>query len=193
MAFRAALGIRVSQRISSAVFSLKTPAGFSSANVNFLAMICAGRNEAHGFRGESWAEGRERSEGSADGRRRPTRRGVCAVGAQRWEAQSPAAQPHQEGATENWVSVEMGASKTVPPASTREETSVRHEVNPVIVRYEKDIRRTCGSVRSSLSAPARLVTVGSEAAETPFPSLWGEEASVRRLETESVNSVLGIG
>ena len=39
-----------------------------------------------------------------------------------WEAQSPAAQPHQEGVTETWVSVEMGASKTVPPGSTREET-----------------------------------------------------------------------
>ena len=63
----------------------------------------------------------------------------------------------------------------------------------MIVRYEKDVRRTCGSVRSSLSAPARLVTVGSEAAETSFPSLRGEEASVRRLETESVTSVLGIG
>jgi hypothetical protein len=31
---------------------------------------------------------------------------------------------------------------------------------------EKSIRQTCGSVRSSLSAPARLVTVESEAAET---------------------------
>ena len=92
----------------------------------------------------------------------------------RWEAQSPAAQPHQEGVTETWVSVEMGASKTVPPASIREETSVRHEVSSMIVRYEKDIRRTCGSVRSSLSAPARLVTVGSEAAETRFPPLRGE-------------------
>ena len=64
----------------------------------------------------------------------------------------------------------------------------------VIVRCEnKIVIRTCGSVRSSLSAPARLVTVGSEAAETPFPSLRGEEAFVRRLETESVTSVLGIG
>ena len=31
---------------------------------------------------------------------------------------------------------------------------------------EKSIRQTCGSVRSSLSSPARLVTVASEAAET---------------------------
>ena len=44
--------------------------------------------------------------------------------------------------------------------------AVRHEVQPMIVRYEKSISRTCGSVRSSLSAPARLVTVGSEAAKT---------------------------
>ncbi len=43
---------------------------------------------------------------------------------------------------------------------------MRHEVNPMIVRYEKYVRRTCGSVRSSLSAPARLVTVESEAVET---------------------------
>jgi hypothetical protein len=41
----------------------------------------------------------------------------------RWEAQSPTAKPHQEGITETWVSVEMGASKTVHPASTREKTS----------------------------------------------------------------------
>ena len=40
----------------------------------------------------------------------------------RWEAQSPPAQPHQEGVTETLVSVEMGASKTVPPAPTRGET-----------------------------------------------------------------------
>ena len=38
-------------------------------------------------------------------------------------AQSSPAKPHQEGVTETSVSVEMGASKTVPPASTREETS----------------------------------------------------------------------
>jgi hypothetical protein len=38
-------------------------------------------------------------------------------------AQSPWREPHQEGVTETSVSVEMGASKTVPPASTREETS----------------------------------------------------------------------
>ena len=54
----------------------------------------------------------------------PTQRGVCALGGRPPPfAQAPAAQPHQEGVTETWVSVEMGASKTVPPASTREETS----------------------------------------------------------------------
>ena len=88
-------------------------------------MICAARNAAGG-RSRSAAErvGRERSEGGADGRCLPTQRGVCAAGARsRWEAQSPAAEPHQEGVTETSVSVEMGASKTVPPASIREETS----------------------------------------------------------------------
>ena len=33
---------------------------------------------------------------------------------------------------------------------------------------KSDIERTCGSVRTSLSAPARLVTVESEAAETTY-------------------------
>ena len=58
----------------------------------------------------------------------------------------------------------------------------------MIVRYES--KRTCASVRSSLSAQARLVTVGSEAAETMYPRPSGrggcrEEAagaaSIRRL------------
>jgi hypothetical protein len=44
---------------------------------------------------------------------------------------------------------------------------VRREVAQVIVHYEEtSIDRTCGSVRSSLTAPARLATVGSEAAAT---------------------------
>ena len=61
----------------------------------------------------------------------------------------------------------------------------------MIVRYEKDIRkRTCASVRSSLSAQARRVTVESEAAETTYPRPsgrgWPREgtilaASIRRL------------
>jgi len=41
------------------------------------------------------------------------------------------------------------------------------------------IRRTCGSVRSSLSAPARLETVGSEAAETTSLHHQDEETAVR--------------
>lgn len=39
----------------------------------------------------------------------------------------------------------------------------------MIVRYKSgnlEVRRTCGSVHSSLSAPVRLATAGSEAAET---------------------------
>ena len=51
----------------------------------------------------------------------------------------------------------------------------------MIVRYEKKTRkRTCGSVRSSLSAPARLATVGSEAAETTSLARQDEEAAVRK-------------
>ena len=87
-------------------------------------MICAGRNAAEG-RSHSAAErgGRERSEDGAV-HPRAHNSGVCAVGARsRWEAQSPRRKPHQEGVTETSVSVEMGASKTVPRASTREETS----------------------------------------------------------------------
>jgi hypothetical protein len=41
------------------------------------------------------------------------------------------------------------------------------------------ISRTCGSVRSSLSAPARLATVGSEAAETTLLHRSDEEITVR--------------
>jgi len=42
------------------------------------------------------------------------------------------------------------------------------------------ISRTFGSVRSSVSAPARLATVGSEAAETPSLHPQDEETAVRR-------------
>ena len=53
---------------------------------------------------------------------------------------------------------------------------------PVIVRYEnKFVRRTCGSVRSSLSVLARLVTVGSEVIETTSLRRRDEETSVRRF------------
>ncbi|HEV2207407.1 MAG TPA: IS66 family transposase [Verrucomicrobiae bacterium] len=48
-------------------------------------------------------------------------------------------------------------------------SAVRHEVDSAIVQYGSTIKRTCGSVCSSLSAPARLTTVRSEAAKTtPF-------------------------
>ena len=69
------------------------------------------------------------------------------------------------------------------------------KVSPMIVQQVNScLRRTCGSVRSSLSAPARLVTVGSEAAETTFPPRHGEKGRPRgRLQTESVNSVRGTG
>src|SRR5207244_176025 len=53
---------------------------------------------------------------------------------------------------------------------------------PVIVRYEnKFVRRTCGSVRSSLSVLARLVTVGSEVIETTSLPRRNEGTSVRRF------------
>ena len=48
------------------------------------------------------------------------------------------------------------------------------------VSYEiKLVSETCGSVRSSLSAPTRLGTVAAEAAETSSLHLHGEEMSVR--------------
>jgi len=50
---------------------------------------------------------------------------------------------------------------------------VRREVAQVTVHYgtKTSLNRTCGSVRSSLTAPARLATVGSEAAVTTILSL----------------------
>ena len=45
----------------------------------------------------------------------------------------------------------------------------------------ENISRTCGSVRSSLSAPARLATVGSGAAETTSPHRQAEATAVRWL------------
>ena len=67
------------------------------------------------------------------------------------------------------------------------------KVVTMIVRYEQQIvSRTCGSVRSSLSAPARLVTVGSEAAETMTLHHNDTGTSVRKLPaTASVNAVNG--
>ena len=38
----------------------------------------------------------------------------------------------------------------------------------MIVRYEINVRQTCGSVRSSLSASAWLATAGSKAAEATY-------------------------
>ena len=78
------------------------------------AMICAARNEAHGFRGESWAEGPEakgrtaqmiaacpQTRESASGARQP---GVSAVS--RGESRI------RKAFTENWVSVERGLAET---------------------------------------------------------------------------------
>ncbi len=74
-------------------------------------MICDARNEASGFRAESWAEGRERSEDGADSRCLPTNSGVCVGRAPAGGLRSlPRRQPHQEGVTENWVSVESCGS-----------------------------------------------------------------------------------
>ena len=66
----------------------------------------------------------------------------------------------------------------------------------MIVGYEKDDRkRTCASVRSSLSAQAWWVTTGSEAAETTYlvrkDRMYDREivagaASIRRLEGQAV-------
>src|ERR1035441_6375370 len=50
----------------------------------------------------------------------------------------------------------------------------------MIVRYDSEVRRTCGSVHSSLSAPARLETVGSEAAETTAFNRNDAETVVRK-------------
>ncbi len=93
--------------------------------MKIVAMICADRNGAADFR----AEKRGGMAGSAVRTAQMvaacphTGESVPGARVSRWEAQSPAAQPRQEGVTETWVSVEMGPSKTVPPASIREETS----------------------------------------------------------------------
>ncbi len=50
----------------------------------------------------------------------------------------------------------------------------------MIVRYE-NVSRTCGSDRSSLSASARLVTVGSKAAVTTYFCLHDTESSARNF------------
>ncbi len=69
-------------------------------------MICAARNGAHGFRAESWVEGRERREDGADERCPPTNLGVCAaVVASADRCTVSPAQPRQEDVMETWVSV----------------------------------------------------------------------------------------
>ena len=60
-------------------------------------MICDARNKAHGFRGESRAEGRKRSEDGADDRCYPANSGVCAGARQPGECAVSPAQPHQQG------------------------------------------------------------------------------------------------
>ena len=105
-------------------------------------MICAARNEAPGFRVESWAEGREQSEDGADDRSRPHKLGslCCGRGVFADRCTVSPAQPHQEGVTETSVSVEMGASKTVPPASTREETSsLKDPLTPGDLGSDRDL------------------------------------------------------
>ena len=60
--------------------------------------------------------------------------------------------------------------------------SVRDDVITMIVRYDiKSVRRTCDSVRSSLSVLAGLATILSEAAETISFLRLEEEPSVRRF------------
>ena len=60
-------------------------------------MICAGRKARPASARNHGRKVGNAGRTSADGRCLPTQRGVCAVGARsRWEAQSPAAQPHQE-------------------------------------------------------------------------------------------------
>ena len=75
------------------------------------AMICASR---------SGATGRECREDGADDRCLLTNLGVCVASAASADrgTVSPA-RAHQEGVTKTSVSVEMGAPKTVPPASIR--------------------------------------------------------------------------
>ena len=55
------------------------------------------------------------------------------------------------------------------------------------------MKRTCGSVHSSLSAPAWLVTAGSEAADTISSACFSEGDSREEVSlTTSVNVVRGL-
>ena len=60
-----------SSRGGADVFATDVAPDFSGPEEN-VAMICAARNGADGFRVEAWAEGRERREDGADDRQRPT-------------------------------------------------------------------------------------------------------------------------
>ena len=75
-------------------------------------MICTARNEADGFRGESWAEGRKRRKDGADDRCLLNKLGsLRRARVSRGWAQSPSAQPHQE-ALRNLGAAERGLSET---------------------------------------------------------------------------------
>ncbi len=60
-----------------------------------VAMICAAHNGAHGFRGESRAEGRKRREDGANDRQ-PTNSGVCVGARQPGVCAVSSAQPRQK-------------------------------------------------------------------------------------------------
>jgi hypothetical protein len=66
---------------------------------------------------------------------------------ERWRAQSPTAQPHQEGVAETWVFAEMGLSKT---------NGLRRGKKHL--PFEKDIRRG----RRSFAPPYRLLNNSSQ-------------------------------
>lgn len=65
----------------------------------------------------------------------------------------------------------------------------------MMVRYtHKVVRRTCGSIRSSLAASARLVTVWSKAAVTTPNFHFGSGRLCEELVvTASIDAVNGIG
>jgi hypothetical protein len=87
-------------------------------------MICAGRNGAAGFRAGGWGGMAGSAVRTAQMVAACPQNGEsvpwCAAGGGH---SLPRRSRIKEGVTETSVSVEMGASKTVPPASTREETS----------------------------------------------------------------------
>ena len=93
-------------------------------------MICAARNGAQAVSVTKWSVRLERSEDAQMIATGPqTRESVPRARDSRWEAQSPRRKPRQE-ALRNLGSAVMGVSKTVPPASTREETSSLQKPTP---------------------------------------------------------------